>query len=614
MSRASGFVFALLLFASPLAFGADAPVAGIVKHLQAPIPGALVFVYGVSDSTLNRARTAPDGSFNVEGIPVGVYDVIAYKAGFYPSLVRLWHQGNPAVSVLAIDLIPAAAGGAIRRTADIWTWRDRLPADVLREITIESAEPSHSAAAAGNLPLGRVVSGGLTSSTGFGVGTSRLTRTELNFFGVLPASLQYAFRGSYDSLGGASSGPLSQGTASDASMIVAGSPESGVALSYSGRTFVSATGGADPRLDRESATFNRKTDGGDQLAVSVARRVETGFDQATSILGQHLSGTSNTYELSANWSRTRDEANAGASIDVLRREVAEMPVPAGTSSVLEANLSASADHSIGDRVSVGGLIHSRTGGGGSAFSPGATVKLRLSPDSSLLVTAYRQVSGTPAETPIPGARTVSAAGWDSLAASAESAELAWDLAEGSTLQIKASSQDASEPLRILFNGDLLLDLGSLYLFDGNRMERLSGSASGRLFEVVDASLTAERGRVLGQVSPGTTRAFAVLQNEGDYYGGEASVTLRPTRTGISCGVRRIRQVIVTDTGHLENYSDMLRVSLGQDLTVLGFDPFGTAWKLVLAYETDRNPTAPESDSDESPATRKRLMGGVSISF
>ena len=582
--------------------------------MQAPIPGALVFVYGVSDSTLNRARTARDGSFNVEGIPVGVYDVIAYKAGFYPSLVRLWHQGNPAVSVLAIDLVPASAAGTVRRSADIWTWRDRLPADVLREITSEAGEPTRAPSAAGTLPLGRVVSGDLSTAAGVGAGTSKLTRTELNFFGLLPDSLQYAFRGSYDSLGGSDEGLLSQGTASDASVIIAGSPESGVALSYSGRQFAAPPGGADPRLDRESATFNRQTEGGDRFAVSISRRAETGFERATSVLGQRLSGASNAYELSANWSRAGDESSAGASVDVIRREAADLPVEAGVSEALEANLTASADRSIEDWISVGGTIHSRAGGSGSTLSPGATVRLRLSPHTSVLLTAYHRVAGSSSGGEIPSTRAVSAAGWDAVAASEQSAELAWSPAEGSTLQVRATSQDASEPVRIFFNGDLLLDLGSLYLFDGNRMERLSGSASGRLFDVVDASFSAERGRVRGRVSPDNSRAFAVLQNGGDYYGGEASVTLRPTRTGITCGLRRIRQLLVTDTARLENYSDMLRVSLGQDLTVLGFDPFGTAWKLVVAYETDRNPASADPSGDESPIQRRRLMGGVSISF
>ncbi len=616
MSRAFGFIVAFLIFASPFAFGADAPVAGIVKHMQAPIPGALVFVYGVSDSTLNRARTARDGSFNVEGIPVGVYDVIAYKAGFYPSLVRLWHQGNPAVSVLAIDLIPASQNGTSPRTADIWTWRDRLPADVLREITVESGEPSHAAPFAGGLPLGRVVSGDVSSTTGLGAGTSSLTRTELSFFGMLPDSLQYAFNGSYNSLNGSDDSPLSRGAASDASVILAGSPESGMALSYSGRAFVAVDGGADPRLDRESATYHRQTDAGENLTVSVARRSEIGFERATSVLGNRLAGASDAYEVSGNWSRSGDESNAAAVLDVIRQDLSD-PEFDGRTAQMEANLSASADHALADWVSIGGTIHSRVGGSGSTISPGATVTLRFSPRSSLVVTGYRRASGSSsADDPLASTRTVSAPGWDALASSEESAVLSLSPVEGSSLQIKASSQEASEAVRIFFNGDLLLDLGSLYLFEGNRLDRLSGSASGRLFDFVDAALTAERGRVSGAVSAESSRSFAVLNDGGDYYGGEASVTLRPTRTGVSCGVRRVRQVLMTDSSRLENYSDMLRVSLGQDLTVLGFDPFGAAWKLVLAYETDRSALPPSDtvSADETPATKRRLMGGVTISF
>jgi hypothetical protein len=244
------------------------------------------------------------------------------------------------------------------------------------------------------------------------------------------------------------------------------------------------------------------------------------------------------------------------------------------------------------------------------------VTLRLSPRSTLVLTSYRRASGSSsAADPFASARTVSAPGWDAMATAEESAVLEVSPAEGSSFRIRASSQEASEAVRIFFNGDLLLDLGSLYLFEGNRLDRLSGSASGKLFDLVDAALTAERGRVRGNVSSDSARAFAVVDDGGDYYGGEASVTLRPTRTGVTCGLRRIRQLLLTDSSRLENYSDMLRVSLGQDLTVLGFDPFGAAWKLVLAYETDRN-ALPSSDtaSDESQTAKRRLMGGVSISF
>jgi hypothetical protein len=79
-------------------------------------------------------------------------------------------------------------------------------------------------------------------------------------------------------------------------------------------------------------------------------------------------------------------------------------------------------------------------------------------------------------------------------------------------------------------------------------------------------------------------------------------------------MRRIRQVLQGDTARAENSSDMLRLSLGQDLTVLGFDPFGTAWKLIVSYETDSTPVMDAAAVEETAVLRHRVMGGVSISF
>jgi len=47
--------------------------------------------------------------------------------------------------------------------------------------------------------------------------------------------------------------------------------------------------------------------------------------------------------------------------------------------------------------------------------------------------------------------------------------------------------------------------------------------------------------------------------------------------------------------------------------VLGFDPFGTAWRLVVSYETESTPVV-DSSVEETALLRHRVMGGVSISF
>src|SRR6266496_1273034 len=80
------------------------PISGVVRHLERPIAGALVIFY----------------------------DLVAYKRGFLPALVRLWHQALPE-SVSAVEIKLAAASrepGAPSTPSTLWDLRDRLPADV----------------------------------------------------------------------------------------------------------------------------------------------------------------------------------------------------------------------------------------------------------------------------------------------------------------------------------------------------------------------------------------------------------------------------------------------------------------------------------------------------
>ena len=595
--------------------GGDSPVAGIVKHLQSPVPGALVFVYGVSDSTLTRATTKPDGSFHLESIPAGVYDVIAYKTGFYPSLVRLWHQATPAVSTLAIDLVASLPASVRKGPVDVWSWRDRLPSDVLREITAEAParDPSRPTVA-DRVNLGRAVAGDFSSSTEIGQGASNFSRTDVNFYGSAADAIQYGFRGSYDSLTGDGSSPLSRGTSKDASLLLAGSPDSGVALTYAGRGFGRTSSAPASRLDREALLVNHRTDNGDRYEGSISRRTETGFERATSPLGDRLPASSNSYEARGSWSRSTDEAQGGVTVEVWRRDWEKVsPAEEGARAAsLDASVSASGEKSLGT-LSIGGLFRGRVGDSGGFLAPGASLRIQLSPVTSILVAASRSVTrsdSTVASSP----RAVSAGSWNAASNSEASAALTFGTEDSGRILLKATSQSTVEPLRLYFDGDLFLDLGSLYLFDGNRLEKVSGVASRRLGTLFDASMSAEVGRVAGNVSSDAHQALSVISDRGQYYSGEAGITLRPTRTDLSCGVRHVRQVLIGDAGRTNNFSDKLRLSLGQDLTVLGFDPFGTAWKLVVSYETDTNALPVDNGVEEVAVLKRRVMGGLAISF
>jgi len=397
--RGSGLIWLLAFTAAPAAWGdaapVAAPVAGIVKHLQVPIPGALVFVYGVSDARLNRARTQTGGSFQVEGVPAGVYDVIAYKTGFYPSLIRLWHQGTPAVSTIAIDLVPAKANLG-RSEADVWSWRDRLPADVLREITSESAADPYRPATADRIRLARVVNGDFASSTDVAGAGGGFSRTEANLFGSLPGSLQYSFRGSYAALtDDGTRSPLSEGTARDGVLLIAASPDTGLALSYAGRNFSSPDAPAD--LRREVIRFQHQSDSAGSVEWSVSRREDDGFDRATSVIPDRVPSAVQHDEIRGRWSRDTEESRAGVTLQVYRRDVSDDAnggVDPHPGSLLDGSLSAAVERSVAGPVSLGARVNARAGSAGSVVAPGAIVRLRLGNDASFVVSAARGVTSS----------------------------------------------------------------------------------------------------------------------------------------------------------------------------------------------------------------------------
>jgi hypothetical protein len=606
----AGLVVAAFSCAAAFAASPVAPVAGVVRHMSVPIPGAIVFVYGISDARLSKVRTATDGSFAFDDVPPGVYDVVAYKSGYYPSLIRLWHQATPAVSSIAIDLLPA---GRTSGPADVWSWRDRLPADVLREITGETREPGRSRPSDG-IVLSKFFNGELSATTSTGGGDS-YQRSQIDLFGELPGSAQYALRGSYAALSGKSDSPLASGAARDASLTVATSPDTAFAVQYAGRSFDSADG-PGPRLDRESVRWNTQDDtAGSRIEASLMRSSETGFERATSVAPDLLPLASDGYELSGRWTVDHPETRYGVSLHVYQREfrgLGEERAPSGR--IMDASLSGAGERSLTSWISVGTTLLAQLHESESFVAPGALVRFRLGPKSSLLLSASRRLSSNQSFAGEP-ALIVSENGYESAISQEASAVLSiGGESSPARLEVAASTQTAAAPVRVYFDSDLLLDFGSVYLFDGNRLQKLSATASARIFDVLDAAISAEGGEIRGRVSGDTRQKLAIVDAQGRYYGGQASVMIRPTHTDVTCALRRIRQILQSETGMANNSSDKLRFAIGQDLTVFGFDPFGSAWRLVLAYERDSSTLAANSSIEETALLRRRFTGGVSISF
>ena len=161
-------------------------------------------------------------------------------------------------------------------------------------------------------------------------------------------------------------------------------------------------------------------------------------------------------------------------------------------------------------------------------------------------------------------------------------------------------------------GDFLTDFDSRYLLDGTTIRQYRATVQKRLTDTLAGSLSVRYGSIDGEVSSPSGVYYGITGNAGHFYSARAAVEILPTRTGVAVLVRSLRQNLQTPASVLANDSDKLALSVAQDLSIMGLNPFGADWKLLVAFEQAHGTAV--SEPQEENATANRLLGGVAVAF
>jgi hypothetical protein len=594
------------------------PISGVVRHLEQPIAGALVIFYNLGDTTLTRSRSAPDGTFVLATAPVGVYDLIAYKKGFLPALVRFWHQAIPErVSTVEIKLAASGRGpGAPSTPSTLWDLRDRLPGDVLREIALEEVSEA-PAASLDRIRLDRLIAGELRTVTDVGGGDSSLSRTAVGVQGGLPNGWKYDLRGEYAAVSDSQETvDTASGNAAGLALDVSTSPLARVRLSTHRHTI---SFGEDRPASLQSHGVSWSHGGAEGRVESVGARYieETNLYRATALGTSFFPIASRTWEVNARYARPAEEA-PGVSVAMTYRHRDATVGPSGVGSegafflsAPDADLSASTSLKLFPGAEVEGGVVARYLAGGYGLAPKATVRYDLGNGAVVFVSGLYRVaeSGSVSGTVLPRVASIEE---NSEPAAREGYAVGLERRSGdSSVRFEASSQRMDEVVRAFFGGDLLTDFDSVYLFDGNTVRQMQASARHRLSDTLAGSVSVRYGDIRGAVSSNAASSFGVSGSEGHFWSARAAVEVLPTRTGVAILVRGVRQSLESPAASHTNDSDKLAVSIAQDLSVIGVTPFGSDWKLLLALESARSTAASER---EDPASTSRIMGGLALAF
>lgn len=624
---ASSGLFLVLLSGRAVAGPPPAPpISGVVRSVETPVSGALVVFYNLADASLSRSRTAPDGTFVLAAAPVGVYDLIAYKKGFLPALVRVWHESAPdRISSVVIDLATAAAKprAATSEKDSLWSIRDKVPGDVLRMIEAEeigSEAPVAGAAAAGAGT--KVVGGEVQTMTGVTASdASQLSRTKLDVAGGLPNGWRYDVSGEYAAV---SDRPESEGvTDGDATGIalhVSPTASQNIRLSTR-RNNVSFGDDRPATLKAHSVSWSR---GGEEGRVeSVAARFieEDQFYSATAAGVAFFPLASRTWEVNGRYARPAREDLPGVSVGVTYRE-REATVGASGAGIdgaffpssPDADLWASAIVKISERLTAEGGAVGRYDATGYGVAPRVAARYQLADGAVLYVRGLTRVTekdaavpgtvlpriGSIHETFEPASRVHYAAGLET------------GVGKTSGLSVEVSEQQIDEVVRAFFEGEFLTDFDSVYLMPGNTLRQTKASARHRFTETVAGTVSASWGQVDGEIDSDSAQVYGIQSSDGSFWTARASLEILPTGTGVAILVRGVRQELATPGTTIDNDTDRMAVSVAQDLAVLGITPFGSACKLLVALEQAKTSTPQERR--EEPVATSRLMGGVAVAF
>ncbi len=602
------------VLASPLA----PPISGIVSHLEDPISGALVLLYNLGDTSLTRSHTASDGTFVLASAPVGVYDLVAYKKGFLPALVRLWHQpASLGVSAVRIRLAARSENGRGRNEASsVWELRDKLPADVLREIELEAG--AQESAIPGRIRVDKMA-GDVRTLSDVAQSDSSLSRTAVGVRGGLPNGWQYDLRGDYSAVsdpGGISDTTATTGNAAGLALDLAMSPLDRVSVTTRRHT-LSLHDDRVASLETHGVSWSR--DGVEGNVESVAARYveEANLYRATSPGASLFPLASRTWEVRANYARPAgDSPGVRTSMTYRHREGTIGPSGVGSDGAFlmsspDGDLSAASSVRVSSHAEVEGGVVARYLAGGYGIAPTLAARYDLGDKTYVFVRGLYRVaeSGTAPGNVLPLVTSVEDSG-DANSGRGFALGLERRGGPDGSFRLEASDQRINETIRAFFEGDFLTDFDSVYLFDGNTVRQYKLSGSHRLTDKLSGSVALRYGRIGGDPTSDSGRNYGITENRGRFWSARAAVEIVPTHTGVAVVVRGVRQSLATEAALRSNDSRKIAISLAQDLSVVGVNPFGSVCKLLLALESARN--APLL-SDDSPSTN-RLLGGVAISF
>lgn len=154
-----------------------------------PLASAKVYAYEVATYAMVKVLTDRRGRFSFRSLPAGMYQIVAYKDGFAPTIELLLRKDPESQQFVELKMQDEMTANA-RQAEGYWSVRGRLPADVLRDIGSRHLIPESMIIPGMKLDdtsvfSAEMMAGGGVEQLGNGLGEAQITTTQVAVEGTV---------------------------------------------------------------------------------------------------------------------------------------------------------------------------------------------------------------------------------------------------------------------------------------------------------------------------------------------------------------------------------------------------------------------------------------------
>jgi hypothetical protein len=626
-------VFAgLLAVVGAPAAGADVPadphgVGGRVLSAASPLPSATVYAYQLTDRSHRKVTTDGGGGFLFDALPAGLYKIVAHKPGFVPVVLVLTRATAETYQFLEMELAEAEASAAVGRR-DFWSAQAEIPPDVLRDMVVAGLEAD--ARSAGWIAAPRAafqtalqVESGVDEIASRGGGNAQVTGGRVGIEGRV-GQMRLGLRGDYLQVvpvraldAGDGGGPF-DGQRSALSLEMASGADTRVNLSSQSNRMTNdgvASGSFDFEQHRLSLSHSLGTRSRSQLIAQYT--AESNFHRLGWVEPAAIPEASRSWRVEGTYLHElshRSSFETGfryRQLDTFSEGIELL----GAAAEERVDLFGRGGLSLRPALLVQYGLYTTLRDGTVSLSPQGGVVLQLSPTwQASMLASHRFDDGEPGRTGFLPAYFAETGECDRNEAQCYQLVLTHQENEEEALSLGVTHREYGEVERVYFDEGFFNRFESLYLVPGDRVPELQFAASRRLSPTVvtrlESSLASGGGGIFraGDMSP--------YENEVSYLVTSLDTRFQATSTGLYLAFHQLRQALDALDADAQPVADIeverLQVRVTQDLGFLR--ELAADWALSLDMELSRGASPYDAAAVPDDEVRKRLLGGIAVSF